>query len=228
MSKLIFLIAVVSISLTGGFFLGQQTKSSANSESSITADTKKSDLLKILKSENIKSFQRWEDEKDKKFFAVVRQLSEPCDKDYGLSSCQEFSIYDETGKSIFEHKDFVIGSFNMKNLTRKDFQIIIETNGGGTDNFLKVIDFKDGKFTEIINSNETQMRGGFWTTPEYRSGMKTPYFAPDQIFVTGQNGGADENPSAAVFRFKAGKYQKVGEIKMRELGNFIEKQISKN
>ncbi len=58
--------------------------------------------------------------------------------------------------------------------------------------------------------------------------MKTPYFKPNQIFVIGQLGGADESPSAAVFRFKAGKYQKVGEIRMQELGDFIEKQITKN
>ncbi len=38
----------------------------------------------------------------------------------------------------------------------------------------------------------------------------------------------DENPSATVFRFKEGKYRQVGEIKMQELGDFIEKQITKN
>jgi len=229
MSKLILLIVIISVSAACGFFIGQQAKSSANSEIPILEETKKPNFLKILKDEKIISFQSLEDDGNgKKLFGVVQQLNEPCEKDYDLNSCQKFSVYDESGKSLFEYKDFVIESFREEYLTRQNSQIIIESNGGGTDNSLKIIDFKNGKFAEIINSNETQMRGGFWTTPEYRSGMKTPYFTPSQIFVIGQIGGADENPSAAVFRFKAGKYQKAGEIKMQELGDFIEKQIAKN
>ena len=108
MSKFICLLAVVSVSAACGFFAGQQTKSPANSASSISEDTKKSDFLKIFQSENIQKFQSWEGDNGKKFFGVIRQLNEPCDKDYGLSSCQQFSIYDETGKVSYELKDFRI------------------------------------------------------------------------------------------------------------------------
>ncbi len=158
MSKLIILIAIISISAACGFFIGQQTKSSASSETPILENTKKPDFVKILQDEKIESFKTWEDEKGKKFFGVVHQLNEPCEKGYSLNSCQKFSVYDESGKSVYENKDFVIESFNIENLTRQNFQLIIETNSGGTDNFLQIIDYKNGKFAEII---QTQIRGGF-------------------------------------------------------------------
>ncbi len=145
-----------------------------------------------------------------------------------MSSCQKLSVYDETGKSVFEHKDFVIESFSIDNLAHKDFQIMITTNDGGTDSFLKIVDFQNGKFTEIIDSRETQMRGGYFTMPEYRSGLVGAIFKASQIFVLQQIGGSDLNPKGAVFRLKNDKYEQVGEIKMQELGDFIEKRIAKN
>jgi len=76
MSKFICLLAVVSVSAACSFFAGQQTKSPANSASSISEDTKKSDFLKIFQSENIQKFQSWEGDNGKKFFGVIRQLNE--------------------------------------------------------------------------------------------------------------------------------------------------------
>lgn len=229
MSKFIFLLAVISFSAVGGFFVGQQSNSSANSATIVAENIKKPDFIKVFQDEKLINFQSLEAiSNEEKLFGVIRQLNEPCEKDYSLNSCQKFSVINESGKSLYEFNDFVIESFRVEHLTRSNAQIIVESNSGGTDNFLKIIDYEDGKFSEIINSDETQMRGGFWSTSEYRSGMKMPYGKPSQLFVIGQIAGIDENPSAVVFRFKAGKYQKVGEIKMQELGDFIEKQIAKN
>lgn len=227
MSKFIFLLAVISFSAVCGFFVGQQSNSSASSATIDAENRKKPDFIKVLEAEKIIKFQSWENEKGVKFIGVVRHLSEPCDKDYGLDSCQKLFIYDDVGKTVYEKSDFGI-DFKIQNLTRKDFQIVMTTNSGGTDNFLEIVDYQNGKFIEIIESSETQMRGGWWNMNEYRSGMKTPDFKPSQIFVTQQVGGADPNPSASVFRFKDEKYQRIGEIKMQELGDFIEKQIAKN
>lgn len=111
-------------------------------------------------------------------------------------------------------------------LIRNGTQLLIESNGGGTDNFLLILDYRDGKVVEIIDSTETQMRGGYWMINEYKTGNKTPYFKPSQIFVINQIGGADDNPSATVFRYKDNVYKKVGEIKMQKLGDFIENELN--
>ena len=157
---------------------------------------------------------------------ISKRLTVGCEKDFGLNSCEEVSILDEKGKRLFQFRDFVIVSLQFLNLTRNGKQLLIESNGGGTDNFLLILDYKDGKVVEIIDSTETQMRGGYWMMNDYKTGNQTPYFMPSQIFVINQIGGADNNPSASVFRYKHGMYKKVGEIKMQKLGDFIENEIS--
>lgn len=225
LAKSILLFAIISIAILVGYFIGQNTKTiSAEAELQTIESPKIDKLLAEIKQARIKQLQIWD---DGEFVGVVRQLEELVEKDHGLSSSQKFFLYDKSGKSVYELKDFVIEDFSFERLTRRDFQILIETNGGGTDNNLEIIDYKDGKFTEIIDSSETGIRGGFWAMPEYRSGVKTPYFKPSQIFVINQLGGADDNPTASVFRYKNDKFQKVGEFQMRDLGDFIEAQISK-
>ncbi len=219
---------IVSISAASGFLIGQDTKSPATAQTAIVHDTKKSDFIKVIQSENILSFQSWEYIDGKKFFAVVRQLNEPCEKELLLKSCQKLSIYDETKKEVYELKDAYLDFVGLNRFKPNSSQLTIERNGGGTDSFLEIIDYKDGKFTELIDWSETQFRGGYWTMPEYRSGMESPYFKPSQLIVIQQMGGSDPNPSAAIFRHKNNKFQQVGEITMQELGDFIEKQLAEN
>ena len=226
MSKFIFLSALVFVSATCGFFAGQQTKSSANSATPILEEIKKSDFIKILQDEKIENFQSWKG--DKNLFGVTRRLDEPCDRDFGLSSCQKFSVYDETGKVLYELKDFRINSVNFSRLKSNSSQLIIETNGGGTDEQLTIVDYKDGTFTELEVEDGILLRGGWWTMPEYGGKKKGAYFKPSQLIAIQQIGGSDDSPQASVFRSKDNRFQKVGEIKMQELGDFIERQIAEN
>lgn len=228
MSKLILLISLIFFAAFGGFHIGQQTKSAASAEMIIAASEKKPTFIKILEAENIERFARWEDDNGKKFFNVIRQLNEPCDKDYTLKSCQLFSVYDETGQIFYEFKDFGITSISGIRIKPNSSQIMIQSNGGGTDDNLTILDYKVGKFTRIEIEDDTSVRGGWWTMPQYKSGVTGAYFKPSQLIIIQQIGGADDSPTASVFRFKENKFQKAGEIRMQELGDFIEKQIAKN
>jgi hypothetical protein len=228
MSKFIILFMTILVSAACGFFVGQQTKSLANSETSNPIENKKPDYLRILQEKNIERFQGWENGEGKKFLAVIHQLNELCDKDYILSSCEKLSIYDEFGNGVYELKDFGVSLPDYARLKSNSFQYIIETNGGGTDESLTIVDYKDEKFVELEIEDDTSLRGGWWTMPEYRSGVAGAYFKPSQLILIQQIGGGDNSPKASVFRHKENKIQKVGEIKMQELGDFIEKQIAKN
>jgi hypothetical protein len=73
---------------------------------------------------------------------------------------------------------------------------------------------------------DTGLRGGWWAMPEYRSTMKGAYFKPSQLIMIQQVGGSDDFSFAAVFRHVNNKFQKVGDISKRKLGDFIKKQLS--
>lgn len=162
-SKLFLLFGLMLISALCGFFTGQQqTKSLANSETQISEEAKKPDLLTILQDEKVENFKSWEDEKGKIFFAVVRRLDIPCEKDSVLNSCQKLSIYNKDGKALYELKDFGISLVKFARLRPDSSQLIIEVNGGGTDDFLEILDYKNEKFTEFLDDpSDTQLRGGW-------------------------------------------------------------------
>jgi hypothetical protein len=83
----------------------------------------------------------------------VQQLDEPCDKDNNLSTCERFSVYNEQGKAVYEFKDFQVEGFTFERFAQFSEQIVIESNGGGTDNFLTIVDTKDSKCESRIEIN---------------------------------------------------------------------------
>lgn len=225
--KLFFLFVIIAFSVAGGFLLGRQSDVTVSAQKKSALTSTKFELLSKIKVEKIREIKVLELDEDN-LFAVVRETGKPVSGDSILETSDQLTIYDESGKAIFEHRDFGISSIKAVSFTPQSRQIMIETNGGGTDDFLKIIDYQNGRFSDLIDESETQLRGGYFTIPQYRTGNKTPYFNPAQLIVIQQLGGADENPSASVFRTKDNKFLKAGEIKMQELGDFIENQIAKN
>ncbi len=217
----LIICGAVLFSMLTGVFIGQsQQKAKAQ-----TVSKSDCDLFAILDREKISVARRLGD--DGEFYAILRRREEPPENDSYFRTSDKLSVYKE-GKEVFSKVDFVIDNFYfLYSTTKPSPQLVVETNGGGTDNFLEIYVFRNGKFEEIIDSDETQMRGGYFVIPEYRTGMQSPYFKPTQIIVIQQIGGADDNPSATVFRYKNGRYKSVGEFKMKDLGDFIERQISK-
>ncbi len=225
--SLVAIAIVISVSI--GYFIGQSTKTTIAQTDKKSVEPKQTcDLFTKIKDEKVSETKVWEDE-GKSFYGIIRRVEEPPFDDSTFKSSDKFSIYDENGKIVYQTKDFGIENIQSVRLTNpSSWEIMFETNGGGTDNFLKIVDFKDGKFIEIIDESETQYRGGYFDLIQYRNGMKNPYFKPSQLVVIHQMGGADENPSAAVFRVKDNKFQKVGWIDMQKLGDFIETQIAES
>lgn len=226
--KYFLLTFAVLVSAACGFLIGQQNVNQTNAQNEPKSKNTKSSLPELLKNENISEVKTFLGEDDKTFYAVIQKLNEKPDEKSTFETSEKLSIFNEDGEIVYEHKDFEIGAIRFSRLLAPDSrEMIFETNGGGTDNFLKILSLKNGKFTEIIDETETQMRGGYFNLIQYRTGMKKPYFQPSQLVVIGQIGGADENPTASVFRTVNKKFKKVGEIEMQKLGDFIEQQIVK-
>jgi hypothetical protein len=225
--KVFLFLVIIACAVAGGFLLGQQSSVFVNAQKKPTAKTKNFDLLSKIKEEKIKEIKVWETD-ETEFYAVIRETDEPVSNDSILKTSDNLIIYNKLGKPLYEHRDFGIYAVKTASFKPNSRQIMIETNGGGTDNFLKIIEYKNGKFNDLIDESETQLRGGYFTIPQYRTGNKTAYFNPAQLIVIQQIGGAEENPAAAVFRFQNNKFQKIGSFSMRDLGDLIERQIALN
>ena len=219
--KIFLFFALISFSVACGYLLGQQTNVAVIAQKSPAKATKNFDLLSKIKEEKIKEIKVWSDfygDDEDKYYVVIRKIAE---------QSEALTIYDKSGKSLYVTQDSEINNIQSARFMKPDsWQVMFETNSGGTDDFLKILDLRNGKFSEVIDPSETQLRGGYFTMLQYGKNQKTPYGQPSQLIVIQQLGGADENPTASIFRTKDNKFQKVGEIRMQELGDFIEKQIA--
>ncbi len=188
-------------------------------------DVAESDLIATMDREKVLLARHFGDERQ--FYGFVRE-SNRIDTKTGFNDIgQTLSVRDKSGSEIFSKRYKEVADFSYPNLTRDSQQLLVETNEGGTDNFLEIYTFRNNRFEPIIDSQETQMRGGYFVIPEYRKGIKSPYFKADEIIVIQQLGGADDDPIATVFRYTENKYEPVGEIRMQQLGDFIEANLSK-
>jgi hypothetical protein len=230
--KTILFFAAIVLSVTCGYLIGQQNNDSVNAQKRRISSSNIFELLKKINAEEVKEKIRdrfiYVGSDEKKFYGVIREVDEPPTEDSMFKASDKLTIYDSSGKSVYEKKDHAINGVELERFLRPDSrEILFSTNGGGTDWFLNILSYKNGKFVEIPDDNDFQYRGGYFTIPQYRTGMQSPYFKPSQLIVIQQQGGGDEDPTASVFRTKDNKFQKVGEIRMQELGDFIEKQIAR-
>ena len=152
--KMLLFFALISFSVACGFFLGQQNNVSVIAQKQPTETPKTFDLLDKIKEGKIKEIKVWGDDENE-FYGVIRNVNEPPAKDSTFKTSDKFTIYDESGKAVYEYKDFGIGGLEFDRFLKSDSsEIMFSTNGGGTDSFLKILSYKNGKFTEIIDESE--------------------------------------------------------------------------
>lgn len=223
----------VAIGVAGVFFLG--FLAGANQNQPEAAQTQKPKGLELVRrvtadlaAERIVGHLAFESG-EKKFTAIVQSVDEPPVEDSLFKQADKLTIYDESGNSVFDFKDLSIGDLGMERLVRSDsWELTFSSNGGGTDSFLHILKYEEGRFVELGEPDDLQYRGGYLSMPQYRTGVSGPYFKPSQLIVIQQIAGTDVNPSATVLRSEKGKFGRVGEIRMQELGDFIEKSIARN
>ncbi len=226
-AKIILSLSLIFSAVLIGFLIGQNSKKSTAQVAKKTGkDPQIIDLFERIKAEKIRNLRRWEDASGKELFYVIREIDEPPIGNSNFISSEKYIIYNEGGEVLYETKDLAIGNTDSARLLNlNSSEIIIEKNGGGTDWFLEIISRENGKYKEVIDTFETQFRGGYFIIPQYRTGVKSPYFKPSQLIVIQQGGGAEDDSRAAVFRGETGKLKMVGEFSMQNLGDFIEKEM---
>ena len=189
--KTFFYITLITFSITCGFMIGQQTSVPVMAQKQQTKAQKTFELLGKVRAEKISEIKFWGNEENV-FYCVVRQVEEPPTEDSMFKTSDKLSIFDKSGKIVYESKDFGLGDLEIGRFLKSDAsELMFTTNGGGTDSFLNILSVKNGKFTKILTDDDAQYRGGYFTMLQYRKGMSTPYFKPSQLIVIQQQGGAD-------------------------------------
>ncbi len=185
-------------------------------------------LIQRLQDENVAAFYRWEVSDDMELLCLVRAFNTHPN---WVGPGVRLSIHDKKdGEVIYESLSEQVLSISSSHALRNgQSQLIIETDGGGTSTFfLQILDYQNGKISELLNTKDNDFNVGATVRPSFRSGI-VPAKEPFQIYLTrGVGLVSPVEKYTSVYRYKDGSYQFVGEYSQQKADDCIEHLMKNN
>jgi hypothetical protein len=195
---------------------------------SMSATAKENDrngLLKQLNDQRIFKIHQWhvEDNEEKNLVCVFQAFDK--DPRYDGSGVK-LTILDPSGASVYEGRfSEVQRVYSITALRTLSDQLVIEVGYGGSTSFLHMLDYRNGKVVELINEKESDFDVGAEVRPQFRVGI-SPATEPFQIMLThGVGLASPARKYTTVYRYKNGRYQRVGEFALQEADDYVEDRL---
>jgi hypothetical protein len=175
---------------------------------------------KWLREERVQAAFSWNLDTQKTLLCVVRQSATGASAGrYGV----ELSIVNPSGVSLYQNNYAAVEKiYSIFALRKSPPQLVIEFNEGGNSNFLKILDFQDGKVVDISGDEPLQFDMGAEVRPQIRNGTN-PLREPFEILLR-QRLGSEFHTD--VYRYCSGAYAYVGEVPEELLGDYMESKIA--
>jgi hypothetical protein len=183
-------------------------------------------LLKQISDERIVAVHRWhvEDGGEKSLLCVFTSFDS--DSHYEGKGVR-LSILEPSGTSIYDayftelHR--VYSLFALLNLSE---QLVMEIDYGGSTEFLRMLDYRDGKVVNLIDEKESDFDIGAEVRPQFRRGIN-PGAEPLQIMLTrGVGLASPARKYTSVYRYQNGKYRHFGDFSQQEVDDHIENLLT--
>lgn len=133
-------------------------------------------------------------------------------------------VYDG-GTVVLEEKANDFNGIETTHILRTKIpQMIVKSvNFGGSGNYFRVYDFRDGKVVQLTNDDDTLYSGSVAIVPQFQNPR---YFElPLQVLLSQQI--ASESAEATVLRFENDRFRPAGTIDQKTIGQFIVKNTKK-
>ncbi len=163
-------------------FLGINAQTVTNSEASITSR---------LRNERIVQINRWNigDDVDESLLVMVQAFDE---SPHYEGSGERLFIANNAGTTIYEDHFRGVSRIYSTGALRHEAnyrpQLVVEVNDGGSDHFLLMLDYRDGRVTNLTEDIENSFHIGAEVRPQLRSGAR-PDQRPLQIMLTKSSAG---------------------------------------
>lgn len=219
------LISFIAGSCAVFFLQWQQQNRSSNIEIKQRGGAPKN-IVDYFNDEKIVAFSKWDvtggDEYDThNLLCFVRAFdSDPNYESKGV----KLSIYDDSKKVIYEDTFSSIDEIRTLG-GRYDAppQLVLNVNYGGNANVLQILGYQNGKVVEMLN----EMNGsGYEIRPQFRTSI-IPAKELFQVTVISDGLASGGEKFADVYRYKDGKYYRIGQYSQTKADDFIERAISR-
>ena len=182
-------------------------------------------IARRLVDEKVVAFYKWDVDDDIVLFCIARDIGKP---DLPGEPITTFSIIDQQGKLLYEIDGIEINNISKSAMLRNSrWQLVVDVNGGGKVNSLKILDYQQGKITELLDDEDQQYSISALIKPQFRSGV-TPSQEPYEILlVRGVGLASPDEKYVNVYRYSDGAYELKGEVPQKLLDNYLEQQLRK-
>jgi hypothetical protein len=127
--------------------------------------------------------------------------------------------------SVYEEKFCFVNQIYQEYVLRTPVpQLVVSVNEGGNESFLKILNYENGKVTDLLGGLEPSNDYGSDATvrPQFRGGVR-PSTEPFEVLLTRPGLASTGEKRTTVFRLKNDKYEMVGEFSATQADDFIEK-----
>lgn len=179
-----------------------------------------------LLNDKVTAFYQWEIDTDTTLLCIARDSGK---HEFPGEPTNVFSIIDGQGKLLYQIDGVEIDSISTSYMLRDTrSQLVVSVNGGGRQNDLKILDYQNGKITELLDSDDQDYSIAALIKPQFRSGVipaKEPY---EILMIRGVGlANSDEKKYVSVYRYADGSYEFNGDVSQQLLDDYMERLLKK-
>jgi hypothetical protein len=215
---IITITGVVALALKSGVSLGRSADNASPTKDS------SENISQALKEARVVSFIKWPagDAENDTLSCIVRAFDQ--DPKYEGAGVK-LTIHDQAGKVVFgDYFSGVHRIYYSYALRTPAPQLVLEVDYGGSTNFIKVLDYQNGKVIDLMDAanSTSEFATSAELRPQLRAGVNSA-IEPYQIFLTQGIGLASPaEKSTNVYRYKDGRYRYLGQFPQQKVDDYIE------
>lgn len=193
-------------------------------------DVEDKNLFRMVQNARVLAFNSWPvgDDVGRKLSYFVQSFDR--DPNYDGAGVK-LSVFDHAGSVIYEdYFSEVDRIYPIYALRKASPQLAMEVSYGGSECFLKMLDYKDGKVVDLMAGVEpdNDFDVSAEVRPQFRNGTNAAT-EPYQIALTSGVGLASTvEKFTEVYRYKDGKYRLAGTYSARQVDDYIETLLARS
>ena len=164
-NKVVLILISLSVSLTvtacstsnGMRVNAKQEQNKAGSAGSTKKEPDKTgdsiqSIVQRMTDDKVTAFYQWEIDTKTTLYCIVRDTGK---SEFPGEPTATLSIIDKQGRVSYQVDNVKIQSLSTSAPLRKDTsQLVVEINTGGKDTTLKILDYQEGKITELLDEED--------------------------------------------------------------------------
>ena len=181
-------------------------------------------MVQRLLDDKVVAFYQWEIDTDTTLLCIARDLLKP---EFSGEPTNVFSIIDRQGKLLYQIDGVEIRNISTSYMLRNTrSQLVVGVNEGGRMSDLKILDYQNGKITELMDEDDQEYLFAL-IKPQFRSGVipaEEPY---EVLMIRGVGLPSPDEKYVSVYRYTDGSYEFNGEVSQKLLDNYMEQLLKK-